>query len=1199
MLLAGRVVEVMSFSLSLAQRTASLYVDISTGTVGVSNLNASNISISGSSVGIGGGGGAGVLANVGWTPTTTPALTVTLPSGGAFTPSYSNAQHRWIGNDLGYTFSVTGTVTAAPTNTAADYKISVPYPVAVAASYPTDTIVGDLWLSVIYGANSNLFKAYARTLSTDANSLVVRAITGSTDESLGTILAGSVITLQGTATFATTSVNQNTGGALASGLQTVWIPSTAVNWAPAPAPTFTLPAGAALTYARSNARYMYVGTDVTYNVDLGGTLTASPTSAASDYTLSLPYPVAIATYTNNTVIGDLWLSVVNGFNSNTFKAYARTLATNANAVTVRLLTGSADESLGVLVAGSTFTLQGTMNYTTTLANSNIGIPTAYIAAEFKQDVYGNVGLNLAAVGSNAPRARFDIIQNSNIPALIVDQYGTGDAFQVKDRGVTQFSVASTGDVYVGEYTEYASYISYASNVLPPSADGKINGVNITALNKRTRTSGASAVDCVRTWTTRASAADNIWMSVCWAAELSLFAAVALTGTGNRVMTSLDGINWTTRTSTADNSWQSICWAGELSLFVAVAYTGTGNRVMTSSNGVNWTTQTAADNDWHSVCWAPELSLFAAVAYSGTGNRVMTSPNGIAWTTRTSAADNGWISICWAPELSLFAAVAEAGGASNRVMTSPDGITWTTRTSSANNNWYSVCWAPELSLFVAVAYSGTGTRVMTSPDGISWTPRTSAANNQWLSVCWAPELSLFAAVAQSGAGNRVMTSPDGITWTTRTSADNSWRLVCWAPELSLFAAVASGGTGNRVMTSAIGMPNSKSVVKALPSQMMVDANGNVGIGTTNPTQKVDVVGNVKIDGSIGCTNGGLMFRNRIINGNMNIDQRNEGVLSAAITVTPVYTLDRWVGYASGGGAIKMQQVNVPSALPGFSKCMNITVSTADTSIAADDLYFVSQRIEGYNVEDMNFGTANASYFTFSYWIRSTLTGTMSVTFANDASTRRLFQTTTISAINTWQYCTHVVLGDTTGTWPKDNTPGLRVFFILAAGTNLHGTANTWGTSLFASASQTNFLSSTANSIHITGVQLEKGTMATPFEFRPFSMELQMCHRYYQRWSFPFLGSGSTAVGLVATKFSTTDAIVANVYLQCTMRDAPGVTATPATARAVLNASAKDGVPITNITCPRVGPITLALTDNTITAGFGWIDNIGRLDAVSEL
>jgi hypothetical protein len=216
-------------------------------------------------------------------------------------------------------------------------------------------------------------------------------------------------------------------------------------------------------------------------------------------------------------------------------------------------------------------------------------------------------------------------------------------------------------------------------------------------------------------------------------------------------------NWTTRTTPADLEWRSVCWSPGQSLFVAVAITGTGNRVMTSPDGITWTTRTsAADNNWQSVCWSPGQSLFVAVAASGTGNRVMTSPDGITWTTRTSAADNNWQSVCWSPGQSLFVAVAITG-IGNRVMTSPDGITWTIRTSAADNNWTSVCWSPELGLFVAVAISGTSNRVMTSPDGITWTTRTPAVDAVFHSVCWSPENGVFVAISSSGTGNRAMTS----------------------------------------------------------------------------------------------------------------------------------------------------------------------------------------------------------------------------------------------------------------------------------------------------------------------------------------------------------------------------------------------------------------------------------------------------------
>jgi hypothetical protein len=344
-----------------------------------------------------------------------------------------------------------------------------------------------------------------------------------------------------------------------------------------------------------------------------------------------------------------------------------------------------------------------------------------------------------------------------------------------------------------------------------------------------------AADVVRTWVTRTSAANNEWLSVTWAPELGIFVAVARTGTGNRVMTSPDGIYWTARTSAEDIQWFSVVWAAELGIFVAVSNTGTGDRVMTSPDGINWISRTSAsDNSWLSVTWAPQLGLFVAVAQTGTGDRVMTSPDGITWTSRTSAADIGWRSVIWAPELGIFVAVANTG-IGNRVMTSPDGINWTLQVSAADNDWRSVTWASELGIFCAVAISGTGDRVMTSPDGINWTARTSAADNQWQSVTWAPELGIFVAVALTGTGDRVMTSPDGINWTSRASAaDDQWFGVTWAPELGIFVAVSTTATGNRVMTTA--NPASSTTIRG----------GRLGIGknAANVNASLDVVGEIR-------------------------------------------------------------------------------------------------------------------------------------------------------------------------------------------------------------------------------------------------------------------------------------------------------------------------------------------------------------------
>jgi hypothetical protein len=399
-------------------------------------------------------------------------------------------------------------------------------------------------------------------------------------------------------------------------------------------------------------------------------------------------------------------------------------------------------------------------------------------------------------------------------------------------------ISMNGDITTSKGYPYYQTLGTENVVNPPSTTLTLHGVNITAMNKRTRASYASAEACVDTWTGRSIPSGyEYWESVCWSPELSIFVAVAYGGT--RVMTSEDGITWTGRS--ASGSLKSVCWSPELSIFVAVGE----DEVLTSPDGITWTYHSIPsggynNNYWQSVCWSPELSIFVAVAEIGM-NVTMTSPDGITWTYRSAPQDMKWCSVCWSPELSIFVA---AGLNTNYyipvIMTSPDGITWTTRTvpGSLSNELRSVCWSPELSIFVAVADGGTYS-VITSPDGITWTARSALAGsyeNYWISVCWSPELSIFVVVAFNGT--RVMTSPDGITWTGRSASSSHWNSVCWSPELSIFVAVANSGT-NRVMTSNIGMPNSKSVVKALPSQMSVLPNGNVGIGTTSPQRNLEV------------------------------------------------------------------------------------------------------------------------------------------------------------------------------------------------------------------------------------------------------------------------------------------------------------------------------------------------------------------------
>ena len=288
------------------------------------------------------------------------------------------------------------------------------------------------------------------------------------------------------------------------------------------------------------------------------------------------------------------------------------------------------------------------------------------------------------------------------------------------------------------------------------------------------------------WNERVTPLDHTWRSIAYGNGLF----VAVSGTGDSVLTSLDGINWTTSKSATSNTWRSVIYGN--GIFVAVSSSGSGNRVMTSSDRIIWTSRTsAADNQWYGVTFGN--GLFVAVSSSGTGNRVMTSSDGIIWESRNWASDNDWTSVAFGD--GLFVAVSSTG-IGDRVMTSSDGIIWTSQASAADNTWNSITYGN--GLFVAVSSSGTGNRVMTSEDGINWSLRVSAANNSWRSIIYGN--NLFVAVSSSGTGNRVMTSSDGINWISRNSAaNNEWYGLTFGN--GLFVAVSISGTGNRVMTSS--------------------------------------------------------------------------------------------------------------------------------------------------------------------------------------------------------------------------------------------------------------------------------------------------------------------------------------------------------------------------------------------------------------
>ncbi len=238
-----------------------------------------------------------------------------------------------------------------------------------------------------------------------------------------------------------------------------------------------------------------------------------------------------------------------------------------------------------------------------------------------------------------------------------------------------------------------------------------------------------------------------------------------------------------------------------------------------------------------------------------------------------------------------------------------------------------------------------------------------------------------------------------------------------------------------------------------------------------------------------------MRNRIINGAMVIDQRYAG--GSVTPGTGTYTLDRWRAYQNVSGKFTVQQ-NAGGVTPpaGFTNYLGVT-STSAYSASGSDLFLVIQNIEGYNVADFAWGTANAQPVTLSFWVRSSLTGTFGGTMVNGAENRNYPFTYTISAANTWEYKTVTIPGDTTGTWVVNNGLGLEVNFGIGSGATFSGTAGAWAAGAkFTATGATSVVGTNGATWYITGVQLEEGTAASPFENRLYGTELQLCQRYYE-------------------------------------------------------------------------------------------------------
>ena len=237
-----------------------------------------------------------------------------------------------------------------------------------------------------------------------------------------------------------------------------------------------------------------------------------------------------------------------------------------------------------------------------------------------------------------------------------------------------------------------------------------------------------------------------------------------------------------------------------------------------------------------------------------------------------------------------------------------------------------------------------------------------------------------------------------------------------------------------------------------------------------------------------------FKNRIINGAMMIDQRNAGASFSISANNNAYVVDRFRCDAPVGQGITAQQV--VDAPAGFYNSFKYTAGTASTNAGDNSQIFHS--IEGVNVADLNWGTANAQPITFSFWAKSSLAGTFGLTMENSAQNRCYVTSYSLPVANTWTYITKTILGDTTGTWLKDNGRGIVFRLDMGGGTSVSGAVtNAWGSAYYSGVTgAVKLTQNTGATFNITGLQLEKGSVATAFDYRSIGQELALCHRYFE-------------------------------------------------------------------------------------------------------
>jgi len=347
------------------------------------------------------------------------------------------------------------------------------------------------------------------------------------------------------------------------------------------------------------------------------------------------------------------------------------------------------------------------------------------------------------------------------------------------------------------------------------------------------------------------------------------------------------------------------------------------------------------------------------------------------------------------------------------------------------------------------------------------------------------------------------------------------------------------------------------------------------------------------------NGGALSgaRNRIINGDMRIDQRNAGASVSTSSGSTAYTVDRWQAQYEATSKYTVQQST--DAPAGFTNSLLVTSSSAYTPTATQ-WFAIAQSIEGLNIADLAWGTANAVSVTVSFRVKSSLTGTFGGSITNAAWSRSYPFSYTISAANTWETKSVTIAGDTTGTWNANTSTGLTLRFNLGTGSTYSGTAGAWaGSQVFAPTGATSVVGTNGATFYITGVQLEAGTVATPFERRSYGQELALCQRYF--WTIRGDVDGIAAgIGAGLVRATASEQILYCAY-PSTMRASPTLSGATITVESSgLQNSGSLTVAFAGRSSARLGFSVAGLTANTAAmAWLGGSTSAAFLNASAEL